>query len=79
MVVVRKYREPKAVADKKYVDSGIWKCDQSPNGAHYWIIKGEQHQCKYCKETKHVDFNNQLWSYGYNGRFPLSSKKGRAK
>ena len=24
------------IIDKEYVESGVWKCDKSPTGAHHW-------------------------------------------
>ena len=29
--------------NKEYLDSGSWKCDKSPSGAHHWIISQNQH------------------------------------
>ena len=42
------------VIDKEYIDSGSWKCDKSPSGAHHWIINEDQMECKYCKENRRV-------------------------
>jgi len=45
--------EPKAKGIKKgidsdYIKSGVWKCSQSPTGAHHSIITGGVMKCKYC-------------------------------
>ena len=39
-------------ADKIYLESGSWKCDKSPTGAHYFIGDSNVIQCKYCGQTK---------------------------
>ena len=41
--------------DKKYLASGTWKCDKSPNGAHFWFIRTRQAKCKYCAKVREVD------------------------
>lgn len=47
-----------ALTHKEYLESGVWKCTQSPTGAHYWveINKNEETRglflCKYCLDVK---------------------------
>ena len=38
--------------DKKYVESGIWKCSDSPTGAHHWVYTSDSWVCRYCKGVK---------------------------
>ena len=40
--------------NKEYIDSGRWKCNKSPSGAHYWIIIHDQMKCKHCNEHRQV-------------------------
>jgi len=41
--------------NKKYIDSGSWKCDKSPSAAHYWVIcRGGHMICKYCAENRQI-------------------------
>ena len=40
--------------NKEYIDSGSWKCDKSPGGAHYWIISRDQMTCKHCTENRQI-------------------------
>jgi hypothetical protein len=40
--------------NKEYFDSGNWKCDKSPSGAHHWIIIQPHMKCKYCKDKRQV-------------------------
>ena len=42
----------KASGNKEYLDSDRWKCKESPNGAHYWIIRNYEMTCKYCRGVK---------------------------
>jgi hypothetical protein len=43
-----------AAKNKEYIDSGRWKCDESPSGAHHWIIIHDQMTCKHCAENRKV-------------------------
>ena len=56
------------VADKGYMDSGSWKCDLSPTGAHHWIIakakSGKDMTCKYCHNIRHLDEDLVVPIYG---------------
>ena len=43
----------------KYIESGEWKCAESPTGAHHWIeVQNDKHQhtghwyCKWCHDGK---------------------------
>jgi len=37
---------------RAYVESGDWRCDKSPTGAHHWIISNGTQRCVYCGCTK---------------------------
>jgi hypothetical protein len=39
---------------QEYVESGVWKCEESPTGAHWWVESTELNlfECKYCHATK---------------------------
>jgi len=40
-------------ADRKYVESGRWKCKESPTGAHHWVeLESGKFTCKYCLESR---------------------------
>ncbi len=45
---------------EEYLASGVWKCDKSPTGAHYWreyIGKDSERgifYCKWCYDTKQM-------------------------
>jgi len=45
-------------SDKEYLESGSWKCSDSPTGAHYWIITriktGKIMICKHCKGVRRL-------------------------
>jgi len=43
---------PQKIADSAYVESGSWKCEKSPTGAHFWIGNFAEMRCKYCENTK---------------------------
>lgn len=52
-------------AHDDYVQSGRWKCEQSPTGAHYWIGDSRMIKCKYCgKEQKIVEYVGPLQEKG---------------
>lgn len=34
--------------DQPYIDSGIWKCPDSPTGAHQLLVKGLTGVCQIC-------------------------------
>ena len=36
-----------------YIKSGLWRCSESPTGAHYWIITDKM-RCKYCDEERQL-------------------------
>lgn len=46
--------------DKDYFKSGIWKCPDSPTGAHHWVhmeqtekLRNDGYfQCKYCEDVR---------------------------
>lgn len=43
--------------DKKYIESGVWKCTPSPTGAHHWVEVERRSTkslfvCKYCLGAK---------------------------
>ena len=52
----------KASENKEYIESGRWKCDKSPGGAHHWIIGNHQMTCKYCNCSKQADTSGPGWS-----------------
>ncbi len=39
--------------DTYYIESKMWKCDESPTGAHYWLLNDHMF-CIHCKETKEI-------------------------
>ena len=43
-----------AAENKEYIDSGAWKCSESPRGAHHWIVYKENMVCKHCKLKRPV-------------------------
>ncbi len=47
-------------SNQEYLDSGKWKCDKSPGGAHHWIIKYDQMTCKYCTQTRQISLSPQF-------------------
>ena len=49
------YPKSKEARDKKYIESGVWKCSKSPTGAHHWVIIGRQAKCKYCLKEEQLD------------------------
>ncbi|MDD5704151.1 MAG: hypothetical protein PHU23_19125 [Dehalococcoidales bacterium] len=50
-----------AVGEKEYIDSGSWKCSQSPSGAHHWIIEHNQMTCKHCQNIRQL--TNTAFNY----------------
>lgn len=45
------------VVDKGYIESGVWKCDKSPTGAHHWVEIQSDHTkglfyCIHCFDVK---------------------------
>ena len=57
-----------SVFDKEYVDGGTWKCEDSPSGAHHWMIKkaksGKDMKCKHCLKIRHLDEDIAFPIYG---------------
>jgi hypothetical protein len=51
----------KASENREYIESGRWKCDKSPSGAHYWLIHQQQMTCKYCNSYKEVNATGSGW------------------
>lgn len=43
-----------AYSDTVYKNSEVWKCLQSPTGAHHWVIDGKLQHCQYCNVTKEI-------------------------
>jgi len=36
-----------------YIESGRWKCEDSPTGAHHWVqLAGDVFKCKHCKNYR---------------------------
>ena len=44
----------RAFAEKVYFESGSWKCEKSPSGAHHWFIIHFEMTCRYCGLSKQV-------------------------
>jgi len=44
----------------EYKESGSWKCQESPTGAHHWIIKDKKAKCDYCSEIRKLDEKGQI-------------------
>ena len=40
---------------REYIESGAWKCSQSPTGSHHWVVKGRKMECKYCKKVRSLE------------------------
>lgn len=41
----------------RYIEDGLWKCNESPTGAHFWIEFAQrdgygEFRCKYCLDTR---------------------------
>ena len=49
----------RAFAEKVYFESGSWKCEKSPSGAHHWFIIHFQMTCRYCGLSKQVPNPNK--------------------
>ena len=68
----------KSHADKQYMESGSWRCSDSPTGTHHWIITrvktGEIITCKYCKETRRLSRANSLKLRSNKGALPDIAK-----
>lgn len=37
---------------KDYIESGCWKCPNSPTGAHHWVLHDIFWVCKYCGDVR---------------------------
>jgi hypothetical protein len=53
------------ISDRKYILSGLWKCEKSPTGAHWWIGEDSrdtksEFTCKYCKQRKEFGIKNYI-------------------
>jgi len=62
---------------EEYYESGVWKCDKSPTGAHHWIeltssnkVKG-MWCCKYCSDVTKFPLTWEEYTRQY-GAFPLT-------
>lgn len=65
----RQKKKPLAI-DKAYIDSGSWKCEDSPTGAHHWVQNVDPDSglslddmpfvCKHCRGVK---FMKSFYSY----------------
>ena len=42
----------KVTEDREFLGSSRWKCEQSPSGAHHWIVHSYNQTCRYCNLTK---------------------------
>lgn len=76
--------------DKQYVDSEVWKCGDSPTGAHHWVQDLDEESgltldempfvCKYCRGVK---FMESFYTYSkWQGLYqvdPRASAAERAK
>jgi hypothetical protein len=49
------YSSMKVSENREYIESNRWKCNQSPSGAHHWIISGQRMTCKYCSCDKQLN------------------------
>jgi hypothetical protein len=48
--------------EREYIDSGSWRCDKSPSGAHHWIVIGDQMNCKHCNINRQVSVPPQPYT-----------------
>jgi hypothetical protein len=55
-------RSIKVIENQEFIASERWKCNQSPSGAHHWIIDYLRMTCKYCNSSKPVNTNSFGWS-----------------
>lgn len=47
--------DSKRPADTAYIASGLWKCNDSPTGSHYWICTNYEigeFTCQFCKHSR---------------------------
>lgn len=57
----------------EYVQSGCWKCSQSPTHAHHWIGDNDNvFTCRYCGEVK--EFQRPGTELRIAEKYKLSSK-----
>ena len=66
--------------DDRYVKSKVWKCKDSPTGAHHWVQNVDPESnlnldempfiCKYCRGVKYMES-----FYTYSGWEGWNSKK----
>jgi hypothetical protein len=42
-------------SEKVYLESGNWKCEKSPTGAHHWFILQHQMTCQHCSLIRELD------------------------
>ncbi|MDO8578651.1 MAG: hypothetical protein Q7R50_05670 [Dehalococcoidales bacterium] len=40
--------------EREYLDSGDWKCPESPTGAHWWDCNVKPSVCKICGKVNKV-------------------------
>lgn len=45
MTMKKRYMSP---GEKEYLDSGSWKCAESPTGAHFWDCNLKPSVCTIC-------------------------------
>ena len=48
-----------------YIESGIWKCSQSPTKAHHWVGNNIEMECKYCHQKQKVEFRVTTWEISH--------------
>jgi hypothetical protein len=44
----------RAYGEKVYLESGSWKCEKSPSGAHHWFILHFQMTCRHCGLNRQI-------------------------
>ena len=47
---------------REYIESGIWKCSQSPTGAHHWTGDEQTLTCKHCLKTQEAPQTLPEWA-----------------
>ena len=71
-------RKPDITNEQKYIQSGYWKCTNSPTGAHHWKEYSGLWVCKYCGDVRKwpKTFYEAMEKYGKKQPIPLNVDKG---
>lgn len=73
----KKTPKPRLAVDQQYIDSDVWKCADSPTGAHHWVqnllvdsgltLDEMPFVCKFCRGVKFMEsfYTYSRWA-GWN-------------